>query len=515
MAETRPYVNATASGQPGEIARAFQVESPHEMIAELLDNARRADATRITVRINETNGTVEVEDDGHGIDDPAVLLSYGRNDWRDGAVKDRELPAGMGFAMLSGQKVQVRSKPAPGLGHPSFKEWKTTLEPDHFEGRKTAWIEMTADTEGPVGTTITISTPGADEWRTAARTAARYFPVPVQIEGTPTPQSDFHAGALSTKEWEGVKISVFHDQEKDRPPVSVFGRWASDCMAVVDPLQEYLPERERNHSWTAGIEVGHCSEIRLQPPERTTVIENAFVRRLREETLRCIYDTMRATGVRIPLGLEDRREAAAIGAQLPQPAEVLLEWRPVAARDEWPPARWRQPKVRARAKHVLLYANDLPILQQHALYRALRRNGLDDSVMQGDKNLEQQDWYDRLTRITSVEVLADGADPSATPQGEHRQVHEITFRLMTERVDGTTNVVTVPADLAFGRETPDEEERTAVLTTAYTELDANRLAALFTDALGDRHRFPEDEEEENERRQRRKYAEAARKVFSW
>ena len=44
---------------------------------ELLQNARRAGATRVDVTVADSSATIA--DDGCGIDDPAVLLNFGRS----------------------------------------------------------------------------------------------------------------------------------------------------------------------------------------------------------------------------------------------------------------------------------------------------------------------------------------------------------------------------------------------------------------------------------------------------
>ena len=68
------------------------------VFAETLQNARRGGATRVRVSVsgNEDSPAVTVADDGAGIADPAVLLSFGENGWPGGLVR-REDAAGMGM----------------------------------------------------------------------------------------------------------------------------------------------------------------------------------------------------------------------------------------------------------------------------------------------------------------------------------------------------------------------------------------------------------------------------------
>lgn len=64
------------------------------VLGELLQNARRAGATK--VRIECTDDTFTVIDDGCGIDDMSVLLSIALSGW-DKAVQEQESPYGIGF----------------------------------------------------------------------------------------------------------------------------------------------------------------------------------------------------------------------------------------------------------------------------------------------------------------------------------------------------------------------------------------------------------------------------------
>ena len=74
-----------------------------DVFTETLQNARRSGATRVRVTVgtnagqsalrgsesSETTLTVTVTDDGTGIEDPAVLLSFGENGWNDDLVAPR------------------------------------------------------------------------------------------------------------------------------------------------------------------------------------------------------------------------------------------------------------------------------------------------------------------------------------------------------------------------------------------------------------------------------------------
>ena len=78
----------------------FWASRPIEIFIEALQNSRRAGATRVHVTISAPTGrpaghtpepseprlAVSITDDGAGIEDPAVLLSFGENGWNDELV---------------------------------------------------------------------------------------------------------------------------------------------------------------------------------------------------------------------------------------------------------------------------------------------------------------------------------------------------------------------------------------------------------------------------------------------
>ena len=75
-------------------------------IIEILQNARRAGATEVT--ITNKDGLVTVRDNGSGIDDFAKLLDLGDSDW-DQAMEEAEDPAGVGIFCLAPRKVGICS----------------------------------------------------------------------------------------------------------------------------------------------------------------------------------------------------------------------------------------------------------------------------------------------------------------------------------------------------------------------------------------------------------------------
>ncbi|MFQ5491994.1 MAG: ATP-binding protein, partial [Phycisphaerae bacterium] len=75
-------------------------------IIEILQNARRAGATK--VEIQNHDGLVTVRDHGQGIVDFARLLDLGGSGWQE--LESSEDPAGVGLFCLAPRRVAIRSQ---------------------------------------------------------------------------------------------------------------------------------------------------------------------------------------------------------------------------------------------------------------------------------------------------------------------------------------------------------------------------------------------------------------------
>ena len=113
-----------------------------DVFVEALQNSRRSGATRVRVTVgtaagpSETRLTVTVTDDGAGIEDPAVLLSFGENGWTDDIVA-REDAAGMGILSLAQRGCRIASRARTTDGHAGHG-WSVDLQPEHFTGQSDA-----------------------------------------------------------------------------------------------------------------------------------------------------------------------------------------------------------------------------------------------------------------------------------------------------------------------------------------------------------------------------------------
>lgn len=168
-AKRRPSVavHADAGSVLNLLAHTFT--SSTTFVKELLQNARRAGATAITINLTET--AVVFTDDGCGIADPSILLSIARSGWEE-AIQKSEAPYGAGFlaALFACESINVRSK-----------DYSLSAETKDLLALKPAEV---VGGYADVGTTsIALMRPrkSMDELRRAIVNAAKGFPVPITL----------------------------------------------------------------------------------------------------------------------------------------------------------------------------------------------------------------------------------------------------------------------------------------------------------------------------------------------
>ena len=144
-----------------------------DAFTEILQNARRGGATRVRVAVTGTDGdiAVTVTDDGAGIADAGVLLSFGENGWNEDLVR-REDAAGMGMLSLARRGCTVSSRPRNSDGT-TAPGWRVELAPEHFLGEDAAEVCPHDTSPWPHGTAVTFRTSdSADAVRAGVGTAA-------------------------------------------------------------------------------------------------------------------------------------------------------------------------------------------------------------------------------------------------------------------------------------------------------------------------------------------------------
>ncbi|MDE0175428.1 MAG: hypothetical protein OXM60_18510, partial [Defluviicoccus sp.] len=319
-----------------------------DIFAETLQNSRRAGAARVRISVSapadrleqtatgNTPLTVTIADDGMGIADPAVLLSFGQNGWDDALVR-REDAAGFGFASLARRNCAVSSRPRSSDGEIALG-WRVEMEPSHFLGEAEAEVQVHDDAPYPYGTAISFqATEAAAAIRAAAEAAARHYPLPVIFEDRTDgdaapeqlPRRAFLDGAVHAERWRGLVFGVFRNRHAGYNPPDLNFHGLT--------LALRLPTVETVHgaTWTVLADMDDCPDLELVLPARKEAVENAFLREVRAAARLVIYRAMAADPSPRP-AFEDWSRARDAGIEMTPPPAVLRPWRPsIANVDDW------------------------------------------------------------------------------------------------------------------------------------------------------------------------------------
>ena len=470
-----------------------------DIFVETLQNARRAGAREVRVTMDGADCFdrfgINIADDGEGIADPSVLLSFGRNGWHKNLVV-REDAAGMGMLSLARRGCSVVSRPRPAQNDAEIREgFQVELKPAHFLGEAEARIQPAEDAPHPHGTVVSFlaeQCENAHEIRTALENAARYFPLPVRFEHRPhtveggelLPRRAFLDDAVHTERWRGVVFGVFKNNNR-------FGFSDPDLNFYGLTLKVRLPDADTVHgsTWRVAADVEDCPALELVLPARKEAVETPFLANMREAARVAIFRAMAAEPDPRP-SFETWRGAQEAGIELPLPPAALVPWLPGSADlDDYRETPTPEP---IDPKLALVVDCDPGPPESQAFWRAARRNGLHGRLFEMDRRLGGFGWYDQLPRVSGLEteITADGRTESLkefsardrTASDQPVRPETIRFRVTVTGPDESKAVIDLPADLAFAGEDWCWIEDARPLVTQNSDLDPQTLADLLRNA---------------------------------
>ena len=498
-------------GAIDRVSRFFNA-SVADAAAELIQNSRRSGATRLDVAteaLPEGGTVVTVTDDGFGIADPAVLLSFGESGW-DAATAKREDPAGMGVYALSKRGCVISSRPGTA-GLAPKPGWRVELTPECFLGKQEARIVACDDAPLPSGTAISFR---ADESRegikAAFAAAARHCPLAVTVNGEAVERKAFLDGAVHVERWRGLAFGVFDSRFPgfNDPDLNFHGLTLSIRLPSVDTID--------GGTWSVRADVDACPELELVLPARREVVQTPFLEEMRKAARTAIYRAMRRADRTPALSHDHFTAARKAGIDMPVAPAVLRPWRPgIADIDDWRDVPNREP-VRPG---TLVMAVDPETQDSQCLWRAAERAGIAGRLFEADTRLEGYDWYDTLARVKGVRIgvteagvthpldaLRAGSGPctdAATAPGlpdTLARPDAIHMHLNIVHREGPPETIAIPADVAFFGEEGTWVEDARPLVTRESDLQPAGLCQLLQAAYFSASDDPDADSHDTQRR---------------
>lgn len=235
-------------------------------IIELLQNARRAGATKVT--ITNDGGWVTVRDNGQGIMDFAKLLDLGGSGWDDSCEKSED-PAGVGIFCLAPRELTIRSKGKMAtITKDGWTSTPTEVIADPKPVRKGTilrfqdepWESSKVDINAVFsGMQVTVDGKRCPKLPFVSENATHYPELGCRIEVRESSELNQWHNACRRERWNGNSgILNFHGQfvTFDHHPVS-------------DRGLHYLVDL-----------TGEPTDIRLMLPARTRLVENEAYKKL-------------------------------------------------------------------------------------------------------------------------------------------------------------------------------------------------------------------------------------------
>ena len=461
-----------------------------DIFTETLQNSRRGGANRVAATIEQDGDSTRVTlaDDGAGIADAAVLLTFGESNWK-ASIAEAEDPAGFGLLALSRRGCTLRWR-VPG-GDPS-PGYRLVLEPAHFLGRDAAHVVPDDSAPWPHGTAVTFEASEAPHAvRAFLETAARHYPLPVTIGGETVERRAFLDGALHVEPWKGLVFGVFKDRHAGYriPDVNFHGLTLPVRLPQIDAVEGGV--------WSARADIDSCPDLELVLPARKEAVETPFLEEMREAARLAVYRAMAEADPAPRVAWTDWYTAKEAGIEMPEPPTELRPWRPaIADTDYWD----ERSAFTAVGSGALVMQADPEPPEAQALHRALGLTGLQGGsertlrLFAPEPRFESYPWYDTLARVTGIETLVtvDGAvrsldsfldrENGCEPERPETIVMHLNVlhppkspRHCFRKCD----TIAIPADLAFAGEAWSSLHDALPLVTADSDIAPEELVRLL------------------------------------
>ena len=492
--EPQTKLRASINGLAMKKVTRFFNATTEAIVGEMLQNARRAGATKVRIRTKPK--TITIDDDGVGIAEPGQLLEFGSSGWSDQRTRAED-PAGMGFFSLARRNAEVESWPRDGAGG-----WRICLEPKHFTGEAEASVTGATAANGPrpSGTRVTFEhNENVYTVRNEIRKLCRHYPVPVVMDDEAVLQDHFLKDAVYKETADGVEIGVFRSASAYGVHLTVVNFHGhvigNGAPVVIEPLQGYgqgTPEY-----WFTRIHVDHAPQLELVLPARNEVVSNDYWKELMVQCERAIYTAMAQTEPQPILRHWDWRRAQSLGVTLEEAPARLSTWQ---ARTQEDRQRGRQEPLRQTtairrtnsARPMVMRAHVSPP-EEHALARALRICETPIQLMADEPNLAGYPWYKELEHVLAIQVYEETAGTRAVlpsvdedeNEPDHGSADRIVCVLRVRTPTGQIETIEIAGDVGFRNSSAANwpEDDIAVVIANESTVTSQELTTMMVEAF--------------------------------
>lgn len=231
------------------------------VVQELVQNARRAGATLVSVQYDEQRKMLTVSDDGCGIADFQTMLTFAASGWDD-AIMATEQPYGMGFlsCLYASSRVEITSR-----GRRLAFDTAGMLGDESFA--------LDAAPQHTVGTLIVLHGVELREAASAMHRIASGYPLPIEFNGQLLPRPDaVENGRFVATDVGMVRIGRAYCSHR--------------TVAYIQGFRVHQPERYYLHENVVHLDPG---KFRGVFPDRDRCIDEAEMLKAVEATVKRLY----------------------------------------------------------------------------------------------------------------------------------------------------------------------------------------------------------------------------------
>jgi hypothetical protein len=451
-------------------ARNFFNSTTEDILNELLQNSRRAGATKVKVFKSINANTVSIEDNGVGIFSKGVAINLGGSEWSS-ETQEREDPAGCGLFSLANLASVIESHGK-----------KVRLDAEAFSGAKEVEVEKSDFSRG---TRITFrNTEEEFYFKCELERACKFYPVQVEYNGAELNKpKDFLEDAVYEEEWEGLKIGILklHQRYTSEFKLNFYGL-EINCHDLRRPSFSRALGQD---DLFVRVDIVDCPKLQLVLPSRKEVVSNDFLPLLFQQCKKVVFNYIKnycddggSHTLRYELWLEAKES---FSIELPEAEQKLIKWYPETHDYH---NEFSSEEVSVVATNAVVYNVVQEGYEEHTLHHALENNSEQITLVSQNTDYKGYQWYESLARLEEVkaeftygnnklsleELLDDYKDrPDST---------ELELLIEQDDVQGTLTLLT---DLVLAREEYCcDLDEVVVILTKDSKIKVEELVDILT-----------------------------------